>query len=66
MKRPLNCLMLSALLYVIAMAIEGSHDISLPMSHNDHGYCRVSTMRFSSGHDAKVQVGTAGGYFISK
>ncbi len=66
MKRPLNCLMLSALLYVIAMAIEGSHDSSLPMSHNDRGYCRVSTMQFSSGHDAKVQVGIAGGYFISK
>ena len=66
MKRPLNCLILSALLYVIAMAIEGNYDSSLPMSHNDHGYCRVSMMRFVSGHDAKVQVGTAGGYFISK
>lgn len=66
MKRPLNCLMLSALLYVIAMAIEGNYDCSLLMSHNDHGYCRVSTMRFTSGHDAKVQVGIAGGYFISK
>lgn len=66
MKRPLNCLMLSALLYVIAMAIEGSHDSSLLMCHNDHGYCRVSMMRFTSEHDAIVQVGTAGGNFISK
>lgn len=49
MKKPLKCLMHCALLYVIAMAIEGVHCDSQPMSHDDHGYCCVQTMRFPSG-----------------
>ena len=68
MKRPLKFLMLDALRFVIAMAIEGVRLSSQSMSHDDHGSCRVSAILFPYGSDATDQAAlpVASSYLIRK